>query len=92
MACGVPEWAAKMEDKRDLLRWDNSQYVGHLGVNNSLIYCIVDTGAHRTVIDTKMAAALKLPVSSGHSCGRFSVPGSDAVHEYAGVVEGTTVL
>jgi hypothetical protein len=25
-------------------------------------------------------------------CGRFSVPGSDAVHAYAGVVEGETIL
>lgn len=61
-------------------------------MNGSLVYCIVDTGAHRTVIDTKMAAALRLHVRRGASCGRFSVPGSDAVHEYAGVVEGTTVL
>ena len=51
-----------MADLRHLLRWDNSQYIGHLGVNGALVYCIVDSGAHRTVIDTKMAEALGLKV------------------------------
>lgn len=27
-----------------------------------------------------------------YNCGKFSVPGSDAVHSYAGVVEGETVI
>lgn len=90
--CSIPEWAAKLKDSRDQLHWDESQYVGHLGINGALIYCILDTGAHRTVIDTKMAAALRLHVRKEPGCGRFSVPGSEAVHEYAGIVEGTTVL
>lgn len=60
MVCGIPDWGANMTDLRHMLKWDSSQYVGHLGVNNSLVYCIVDTGAHRTVIDTKMAIALGL--------------------------------
>ncbi len=39
-----------------------------------------------------MAAALGLQVRKDPGCGKFSVPGSEAVHEYAGIVEGTTVL
>lgn len=53
----------------------------------------MDTGAHRTIIDTKMAEHLGLKVrTQGLKFGRFSVPGSDAVHEYAGVVDGDTIL
>ena len=62
-------------------------------MNGKLIHAIVDTGAHRTVIDTKMARHLGLVVKTeGVNCGKFSVPGSDAVHHYAGIVEGDTVL
>lgn len=92
VVCGIPAWASQMVDLRHLLRWDSSQYVGHLGVNGCLVYCIIDTGAHRTVIDTKMSSALRLPVTKSHVCGKFSVPGSDAVHEYAGIVKGATIL
>jgi hypothetical protein len=90
--CSVPDWATKLEDLRNQLHWDESQYVGHLGINGALVYCILDTGAHRTVIDTKMAAALKLRVRKEPGCGKFSVPGSEAIHEYAGIIEGTTVI
>lgn len=56
VAPGVkPAWAADYADKRHLLRWDSSQYIGHLGINGVLICCIVDTGAHRTIIDSAMA-------------------------------------
>ena len=89
----LPSWAAGLEDKRHLLKWDSSQYVGHIGVNGRVIYGIVDTGAHRTIIDSAMARELGLKVKTDvASCGKFSVPGSEAVHSYAGVVEGTTVL
>ena len=55
---------------------------------------IVDTGAHRTVICMATAVALGLTVKedAADKFGKFSVPGSDAVHSYAGVVSGTTVL
>lgn len=54
---------------------------------------IVDTGAHRTVVDTHMASLLGLHVrKEAGDCGRFSVPGSEAVHAYAGVVAGETTL
>ena len=51
----LPSWASHLEDRRQDLKWDSSQYVCPLGVNGKLIYSIVDTGAHRTVIDTTMA-------------------------------------
>ena len=84
----VPSWAEKLEDKRSALMWDKSQYIGNVGINGKLTCCIVDTGAHRTVIDTKMAEILGLKVNTTAQCGKFSVPGSDAVHSYAGIVEG----
>lgn len=88
-----PKWAAGLEDKRALLRWDSSQYVGNVGINGRLVCCIVDTGAHRTIIDSAMARELGLTVKTDNlECGKFSVPGSDAIHSYAGVVEGATVL
>lgn len=88
-----PAWAAGMEDRRDLLRWDSSQYVGYVGINGKLVCCIVDTGAHRTIIDTTMARELGLQTKTQNlECGKFSVPGSDAVHSYAGIVEGCTNL
>ena len=89
----IPSWAQNYEDKRHLLRWDNSQYVGFLGVNGKLILCIVDTGAHRTIIDSVMARELGLTVKTDNlQCGKFSVPGSAAVHSYAGIIEGSTTL
>jgi hypothetical protein len=67
--------------------------VGFLGVNEKLICCIVDTGAHRTIIDSVMARELGLTVRTDNlQCGKFSVPGSEAVHSYAGVIEGSTTL
>ena len=67
--------------------------MGFLGVNGKLICCIVDTGAHRTIIDSVMARELGLTVKINNlQCGKFSVPGSEAVHSYAGVIEGSTTL
>ena len=66
--------------------------MGNVGINGKLVYCIVDTGAHRTIIDTKMASALGLKVRQDLTCDKYSVPGSEAVHEYAGIVEGDTDL
>lgn len=40
-----------------------------------------------------MAQALGLKVNTDvRDCGKFSVPGSEAVHSYAGVIDGHTVL
>ncbi len=62
-------------------------------IGGKVTLAIVDTGAHRTVMDTKMAAALGLQVRRAPSnYGRFSVPGSDAVHAYTRVLAGESVL
>jgi gag-polyprotein putative aspartyl protease len=69
------------------------RYIGYLGINGVLICCIMDTGAHRTIIDSAMAKALGLRVKTDDLWYRkFSVPGSEAVHSYAGVVEGVTTV
>jgi hypothetical protein len=40
-----------------------------------------------------MAQVMGLTVRTTNiNCGKFSVPGSDAVHEYAGIVDGDTVI
>ena len=59
-----PAWAHDYANKKHLLCWDSSQYIGNLGINDVLICCIVDTGAHRTIIDSVMAAALGLKVKT----------------------------
>jgi hypothetical protein len=88
-----PDWARDLDDRRELLRWDSSQYVGYVGINRRLVCCIVDTGAHRTIIDSVMARELGLEVKTDNlQCGRFSVPGSDAIHSYAGIVGGQTLF
>jgi hypothetical protein len=48
----LPAWASSLADMRHVLRWDESQYIGYVGINGKLTCCIVDTGAHRTIIDT----------------------------------------
>ncbi len=89
----APEWADKLVDKRHLLRFDATQYVAPVGVNGNLTMCIVDTGAHRTVMDLRMAREMQLEVRTDvGNYGRFSVPGSEAVHRYAGIVPGDTEL
>ncbi len=89
----APQWAGDLHDRRHLLRFDATQYVAPVGVNGRLTMCIVDTGAHRTVMDLRMAQEMGLEVRSDvGNCGRFSVPGSEAVHAYAGIVPGDTEL
>jgi hypothetical protein len=64
-----------------------------VGINNKLTCCIIDTGAHRTIIDMQMAKKLGLSVRTQNlNFGKFSVPGSEAVHAYAGVVDGPTTI
>ena len=89
----LPDWAQGMDDVRGELRFDDTQYVCPIAVGGKITLCIVDTGAHRTVLDTRMAQLLGLQLSRADAdYGKFSVPGSDAVHSYAGVVAGSTVL
>ena len=69
-----PQWAKGLEDLRHVLRWDDTQYICNLGVGNKLIHAIVDTGAHRTVIDSKMAAHLGLRVGIGPQSAEKRIP------------------
>ena len=50
---------------------------------------IVDTGAYKTVLDVEMAKALGLKVrmAMGGDCGKFGVPGSGIIHDYAGTID-----
>ena len=56
----MPEWAKTMDNLRGELRFDDTQYVCPIAVGGKLTLCIVDTGAHRTVLDSSMAQLLGL--------------------------------
>lgn len=48
----------------------------------------MDTGSSKTLCDIKMARELGLPVmeAKGDEYGKFTVPGSNKVMNYAGIV------
>ena len=50
---------------------------------------IVDMGAHHTVISPDYAreSGLHITPAVNGNCGRFGVPGSGIIHDYAGVIE-----
>lgn len=78
-----------MADMRHLLGCDASQTLCAFAVNGRVGLAIVDTGAHRTVMSPDYARELGLHVTAAvnGNCGRFGVPGSGIIHDYAGVVE-----
>ena len=89
-----PGWAARQEDKRAALHWDNSQTVANVVVNGKATLAIVDSGSYKTIMDLGMARILGLPIreASKGDCGTFSTPGTDRSNCYAGVVEGNVEL
>ena len=56
----LPTWVAHMEDLCGELRFDSRQSVVPIAIGGKVTLVIVDTGTHRMVMDTKMAAALGL--------------------------------
>ena len=78
-----------MADFRHLLGCDGSQTLVAFAVNNRVGLAKVDTGAHRTVMSPDYARELGLHVTPAvnGNCGRFGVPGSGIIHDYAGVIE-----
>lgn len=84
----LPDWAKELADFRHLLGCDGSQTLATIAVNGRVSLAIVDTGAHRTVMSPDFAEALglKVTLAVNGNCGRFGVPGSGIVHDYAGVV------
>ena len=61
--------------------------MAELGVNGQLTMGVIDTGAHQTVMDTRMAAGLGLPIvaAEGADCGLYAVAGGQLL-AYAGRV------
>ena len=94
MLPNVPEWAKDVEDKRQALRWDASQSVAQVKVNNVLTLAVIDTGAYKTVMDVGMAQMLGLPVKLAQfgECGTYSVPGTGQTNCYAGFVPGDVTI
>ena len=67
--------------------------MGPIATGGRVTLAIVDTGAHRTVIDARMAELLGLQVTKeAGDVGKFAVPGSGAVNSYAGIVAGETTF
>lgn len=62
-------------------------------MDNALTLGVVDTGAHQTVMDTKMAAALGLTITAAqhNDCGEYSVAGGPTF-SYVGKVNGQVLL
>ena len=67
--------------------WNSEQYLLQVGVGNSLTVAIIDTGCQRTVIDSKMATTLGLPVTKalGQEFGTYLGCGGE-LKGYAGVI------
>lgn len=59
-----------------------------------LTRAIVDTGSSKTLCDMNMAKALGLPVTvaKNDEYGKFTVPGSNTIMNYAGIVQGPVVI
>ena len=75
----MPLWARQMGlmDYRSVLVWESAQEVGEVGIGDRLCLRVVDTGAHKTVMNTTMAQHLGLewePAEKGNF-GQYSVAG-----------------
>ena len=62
-----------------------------LGVGNSLVFAIVDSGAHQTTMSSSMAQVLGLHTTAYLNCGRYSVAGGKLL-SYIGYVTGLSEL
>ena len=85
----LPSWASQMADFRHLLGCNGSQTLVAFAINNRVGLAIEDTGAHHMVMFPDYARELCLcitPAVNGN-CGRFGVPGSGIIHDYARVIE-----
>ena len=60
-----------------------------VAVNNRIELAIIDKGAFEMIMDKDMAEAygLKVHMSQGGDCGKFGMPGSGVVYDYASCVE-----
>ena len=85
----VPYWASPCNDFRHLLGWDSHQYVAQVRLGRSMVLGLIDTGACRTIIDTRTADACGLEVvrAIDGNCGSYATPGCGATNYY-GVVKG----
>ena len=85
----MPSWAGLMADFCHLLGCDTSQTLIAFTVNNRVRLAIVNMGAHRTVMSPDYVRKLGLMVTPAINgkYGRFEVPGSGIVHDYAGFIE-----
>ncbi len=67
--------------------------MGPIATGGRVTLTIVDTGAHRMVIDAHMAELLGWQVTKeAGDVGKLAVPGSGAVNSYAGIVAGETTF
>ena len=62
-----------------------------LGAGTSLVFAIVDSGAHQTIMSSLMAQALGLHITADLNCGRYSVAGGKLL-SYVGYVTGLLEL
>ena len=78
----APAWGSTLRNMVGVLRWDGSQTIAYVGINDTLTTAVVDTGACRTIMDLEMAKALGLNIryASCGDCGTYAVPGTGATN------------
>ena len=90
----APAWAKGLRNARGLVTYDDAQYIALVGVKDTLVEGLMDTGGACTIMDMEFAHRLQLPVREQRQAefGMFTVPGRSTPIPYAGCVEGPVEL
>ena len=72
-----PDWVHGLQDHRQLLDWDNEQFIAQVGVNGKLALGVADMGSCKTLMCESTATALGLTVecARGNEFGSYKTPG-----------------
>ena len=90
----APSWAKGLRNARGLVTYDDAQYIALVGVQDTLLEGLMDTGGACTIMDMEFARRLQLPVKeqSQAEYGMYVVPGRSTPIPYAGCVTGPVGL
>ena len=82
-------WGKDLDDIHADLPTGGIHTVVCVGINKRLGNAVFNTGAFKTVMDTRIAKgfSLKVKISKDGDCSKFGVPGSRVKYNYAGVIE-----
>lgn len=90
----APAWAQHMRNARGLISWDHAQYIALVGIQDTLVEALMDTGGACSIMDLDFAQrmGLNVRVQTQAEFGMFTVPGRTSPVPYAGCVEGPVAL